>query len=279
MAEPVVVAPGGGEVIGDSPDRRVEVLADHDALHVTWSRFGPGRKGADLHVHRRHTDVFYVLAGELTIRRGPDDERLPAPAGTLVRVPPLVAHGFDNASAQEEVRYLNVHAPGEGFADYLRALRDGREPAFDQHDPPPGGGRPGEEATIGTGEVLTDEPDIRVALLADGDELVVTETSASAGRPGPPRHRHRRHAEAFAVLAGELAIEADGATLRVPAGGWALLPAGVAHTFTGAGVEPVRFLNLHAPGSGFGAFLRALCETGGDTPAAIACPGFDEEAA
>ena len=66
MNEPTVIAPGGGEVIGDAPDRRVEILSEHDALHATWSRFGPRREGADLHVHRRHTDLFYVLAGELT---------------------------------------------------------------------------------------------------------------------------------------------------------------------------------------------------------------------
>ena len=45
-------------MIGDAPDRRVEILSDHDALHATWSRFGPHRDGADLHIHRRHTDLF-----------------------------------------------------------------------------------------------------------------------------------------------------------------------------------------------------------------------------
>jgi mannose-6-phosphate isomerase-like protein (cupin superfamily) len=275
MAAPVVIAPGGGEVIGDSADRRVEVLCDHEALHVTWSRFGPGRDGADLHVHRRHTDFFYVLAGALTIRRGPRDERVPAPAGSLVRVPPLVAHGFRNASAEEEVRYLNVHAPGLGFADYMRARRDGREPVFDQEDPPPDGGRPAEEAAIGTGEVLADGPGGHALLLADAEELVLTRVSAQPGGTGPPRHHHEHHAEAFYVLEGALALEADGAALEVPAGGWALLPAGVVHTFTGAGPGPVAFLNLHAPGSGFGAFARALAA--GQAPAAaVAATGFDE---
>src|SRR3954469_16990500 len=118
-----VVAPGGGEVIGDAPDRRVEILCDHDALHVTWSRFGPGRDGADLHVHRHHTDLFYVLAGELTLRLGLDGDTAVAPAGTLVRVPPLVVHGFRN-DGREELRYLNLHAPGRRFSDHLRARRD-----------------------------------------------------------------------------------------------------------------------------------------------------------
>src|SRR3954463_14673401 len=119
----VVVAPGGGEVIGDAPDRRVEILADDPVLNATWSRFGPGREGADLHVHRRHHDCFYVLAGALTVRLGTEGRELARPAGTLVRVPPLVVHGFRNGSGEEEVRYLNFHAPGESFADYLRAMR------------------------------------------------------------------------------------------------------------------------------------------------------------
>src|SRR4029079_3090113 len=38
-----VIPPRGGEVIGDAPERRVEILADHDTLNATWSRFGPGR--------------------------------------------------------------------------------------------------------------------------------------------------------------------------------------------------------------------------------------------
>src|SRR5919201_1369336 len=127
------------ELIGDSPDRRVEILFEHDAMHVTWSRFGPRRNGADRHIHRRHTDMFYVLDGEPT-----------AGAGTLVTIPPLVVHGFRNA-ADADLRYLNLHAPGTGFADYMRGLRDGRRAPFDQEDPPDDGVRPPSAATIATG--------------------------------------------------------------------------------------------------------------------------------
>jgi hypothetical protein len=61
VSEAVLVPLGGGEIIGDSPDRRVEIISDHEKLHATWSRFGPRREGADLHIHRHHTDLFYVL--------------------------------------------------------------------------------------------------------------------------------------------------------------------------------------------------------------------------
>jgi mannose-6-phosphate isomerase-like protein (cupin superfamily) len=147
-----VIPPGGGEVIGDSPERRVEILAEHDALHATWARFGPGREGTGLHIHRHHDDVFYVIDGELTIRLGVDDERVVVPAGTFVLVPPLVVHGFLNGS-DADVRYLNFHAPGTGFADYMRGLRDGRRVPFDQEPPPDDGVRPPSAATIATGRV------------------------------------------------------------------------------------------------------------------------------
>ena len=133
------------ELIGDSPDRRVEILLEHDAVHVTWSRFGPGRDGADPHIHRRHTDMFYVLDGELTLKL--ESGEVTVPAGTLVAIPPLVVHGFRNA-ADADVRYLNLHAPGTGFADYMRGLRDGNRVHFDQEDPPADGTRPPTDITI-----------------------------------------------------------------------------------------------------------------------------------
>ena len=157
MSEPTVIPPGGGEVVGDAPERRVEILSDHEALNATWSRFGAHREGADLHVHRQHVDLFYVLDGELTIRLGVGDDGVVVPAGTLARVPPLVVHGFRNAS-DADVRYLNFHAPGKGFNVYMRALRDGREAAYDQHAPPADGGRPTTDAVIGGAEVAVEEP-------------------------------------------------------------------------------------------------------------------------
>ena len=153
--------PGGGEVIGDSAERRVEILCDRDELHATWSRFAPGRDGADPHIHRHHTDLFYVLQGELTIGLGADRQETAVPAGSLVVAPPFVVHAFRNASPTEEVRYLNFHAPGGGFADYLRGVT----PGFDSEDPPADGGRPVEEALIvpaEAGPLLIDRDEIRI---------------------------------------------------------------------------------------------------------------------
>ena len=239
-----MIAPGGGEVIGDAPDRRVEILADHEALTATWSRFGPRREGADLHVHRRHDDLFYVLAGALTVLLGPEGREVVVPAGGLARVPPLVVHGFRNGG-DAELRYLNFHAPGQGFADYLRAMRDGRTLSYDQEPPPADGGRPAAAAVIG------DQPPAdRLRPLADVEAIGVAEQLLDG--PGGRAHVHRHHVESFYVLVGELALIAGGRELRAQAGSWVHVPPGVPHSVS-CGSEPVRLLDLHTPNYDFGA--------------------------
>ena len=132
----IVVPPGGGEVVGDAPDRRVEILCEVDFMHATWTRMGPLRDGADLHVHREHTDVFVVLEGTLTLKVEGGARTVKGPA--IVAVPPMVAHGFRNSS-DADVWYVNLHMPGTGFGDYMRGLRERQRVPFDQFDPPAGG--------------------------------------------------------------------------------------------------------------------------------------------
>jgi quercetin dioxygenase-like cupin family protein len=115
---------------GSPGARRVEILSDDDSLHATWSRFAPCREGADLHVHRRHSDVFYVLEGELTVRLGVEDEAVPVPAGTLARVPPMVVHGFQNGSDGTAVS--GASCARSRTAPMSRSARP-RAPGFDQH--------------------------------------------------------------------------------------------------------------------------------------------------
>jgi mannose-6-phosphate isomerase-like protein (cupin superfamily) len=228
MGAATVIPPGGGEVVGDSADRRVEILCDHDAVHVTWSRLGPGRDGADLHIHRRHTDFFYVLDGELTLRLGREGEEVPIPAGMLARVPPFVVHGFRNAS-DAEVRYLNLHAPGVGFADYMRAIRDGRSLTYDQEPPPADGVRPASEAVIGCEPVHI-------------EEIAITEVSGDSVEPPSPQASHR-HIEGFYVLEGELALTVGDRELRAEAGSWVQVSPRVARRVS----VPARHLNVRAP--------------------------------
>ena len=257
-----VIGAGAGEVVGDSPERRVEILSDHEHVHATWTRYAPHRDGADLHIHRRHTDLFYVLEGELTVRLGAADEQVAVPAGTLVRVPPLVVHGFRNAG-DGELCYLNLHAPGERFADYLRAMRDGRSFVYDQETPPEDGGRPIADAVIGGDGFSSDG----VRLLADVDEIAIAELSPVSGG----EHVHARHYEAYYVLEGSLEVMVDGRGQRADAGSWVAIPPGARHEVAGSS----RVLNVHAPGRGFGEFARALAD-GDDEARAAERAGFDQ---
>jgi quercetin dioxygenase-like cupin family protein len=122
-----------GERITDRPGRRLTLYADSEHLTLTEHEYGPGQRGATPHIHHDHSDAFLVLEGEvqITFESGP----LSASAGTFVLIPPDVVHSFDNTS-DAAARFFNVHAPACGFGDYLR----GRNPGFDQHEPPPDGG-------------------------------------------------------------------------------------------------------------------------------------------
>jgi mannose-6-phosphate isomerase-like protein (cupin superfamily) len=252
VAEAVLIPSGGGEIVGDAADRRIAILSEDDALHSTWSRYGPHREGADLHVHREHTDLFYVLEGTLTVRLGPDDEQVPVGPGNLVRVPPLVVHGFRNAS-DGDVRYLNFHAPGQGFADFMRGLRDGRDVSYDQFPPPADGGRPKTEAAIGFREVVAQENGMHVELLADVEAIGFAEVRAEPGSPAPPAHVHREHVESFYVLEGKLTVTTGGRELSAVAGSWVQIPRGVPHSFAPNGTAGARFLDVHTPSYGLGA--------------------------
>src|SRR5439155_4092363 len=70
-------------------------------------------------------------------------------------------------AAASTLRYVNLHIPGCGFADYLRALRDGRTLVYDQEDPPADGVRPASEAVIGPPPTLGAEP-VAVGVIGAG---------------------------------------------------------------------------------------------------------------
>jgi quercetin dioxygenase-like cupin family protein len=158
-----------GETITDKAERNVILLAGHPEITVTWSRYAPGERGPDLHVHHEHTDAFYVLDGELTFELGPTAEVVQVAAGGFVAVPPDVPHAFRNGG-EADARWFNFHAPDKGFAEFMRGQCDGRRVAWDSFDAPPGGGLPA------TGVALTasggcDLPELRVR--PDGAGVVV----------------------------------------------------------------------------------------------------------
>ena len=99
------------------------------------------------HVHNRHTDAFYVIEGELTLEVGRESESITVSPGGLVAVPPGVAHAFRN-DGDRPARWLTIHAPDGGFADFMRGVRDGVEVEWDITPVPVRGGAPAEEAIV-----------------------------------------------------------------------------------------------------------------------------------
>jgi mannose-6-phosphate isomerase-like protein (cupin superfamily) len=128
--------------------REVRIKIGSEDLALTESLYGPGESGPGPHVHHEHSDSFWVLEGELVFEIA--GERSVVRSGGFVSVPPDVVHTFRN-EGPADARFINLHTPGKGFDEYLRAMARGEEDAderFDTFDPPEDGGRPASEATV-----------------------------------------------------------------------------------------------------------------------------------
>jgi quercetin dioxygenase-like cupin family protein len=112
MDEPIALASGEG----------IPLKADRPELSLLEITFDPG-SSVDPHFHKRHSDSFYVLEGEVEFHVG--DEVVHGTPGTYVLAPPDVVHWFRNVS-DAPVRMLNLHTPG-GFAQYRRELAELRK--------------------------------------------------------------------------------------------------------------------------------------------------------
>ena len=249
------------ETIGDTKTRKVVLLAEHEQITITHSRFSTGERGPDLHVHHEHVDAFYVLDGELTFELGPRSQKVRMGHGGFVAVPPHVGHSFVN-EGEKDVRWLNFHAPERGFANFLRSLREGAPGQWDSFDMPADGGLPAEHAVVsppGEGERLrTGRRDVLIK--CELDDLVVVEWELDGPYAGPPVHQHERQVDAFYVVEGELEVTMHGADETFRADALADVPAGVDHTFHHRADARARVLNIHAPNRGFADSLRQMAD-------------------
>jgi mannose-6-phosphate isomerase-like protein (cupin superfamily) len=272
--EAVFLGPDEGEAMSDGPEKTVRLLADTEQVAATWSRYAVGTRGPDLHVHRRHADAFYVLDGSLTFGVGPDTaESVEVAAGSFVLVPAGVVHTFVN-DGPGEARFLNFHAPGMGFGEYLRAMRDGRDEdvaGFDSFDPPPDGGRAASDVVVrgpDDGETIAIGP-ARATFKAEGSDGDGTFSLSDSRLPppyqGPPLHWHETLVDSYYVLEGTLTVELDDDARDASPGSFVLVPPGVPHAFSNAASDPVRALHLMAPG-GFEEYLKEAAAEARDEP-------------
>jgi mannose-6-phosphate isomerase-like protein (cupin superfamily) len=269
--QPVLLRSGEGETIFDQPKRTIRVLADREEVALTWFRYEPGEEGPSPHVHKRHTDAFYVLEGELEVGLGPGVKRFEAMPGTLAAAPPNVVHTFRNAS-DAPTTFLNIHAPSMGFVEMLRAARDGGEEdaaQFDQFEPPADGGRGLSDAVLrapGEGDSISLGQSKAIFKAEDSDVdgfFSLMETLIAPGFPGPVLHRHERMVDSFYVLDGRLSLQLGDQRAEAGPGDFALMPPTAAHTFANPGEEGVRVLNLMAPG-GFEQYLKDVARAAVD---------------
>jgi quercetin dioxygenase-like cupin family protein len=246
---PLLLRPGEGETTTDRPERTLRILAELEQLIVTWFRYEPGEHGPDPHIHRRHTDAFYVLQGEVEFGLGPNVTSVPAPAGSYAAAPPGLVHTFRNSSDATAV-FLNVHAPSSGFGDVLRG---GGEEHFDQEDPPSDGGRALEEAIVATpeGGERHEREHGMIVIKGELPQLSVLELTFRPGWEGVPPHVHDDHVDAFLVLQGEVDFVLAGETRKAGPETFVAAPPGASHGFANASDQPIRVLNLHAPETGF----------------------------
>jgi quercetin dioxygenase-like cupin family protein len=256
VAQAVLLRPGEGEAVADSPEKTLLLLVDHEALALTWFRYPAHEDGPERHIHKTHTDAFYVLSGEVSFRVGPDETHvIRGQAGTFVAAPPGVVHTFANES-DEESTFLNIHAPNAGFADMLRARRDRRHEEadrFDQHPPPADGGRPLSEAIVvlpGEGETIPGEHRVFV-VTAELPELEVIEFACDPAFGPVDPHVHPAKIDSFFVLEGELEFTLDDETVRIGPGSLVAALPGFRHGFRNPGPTQARFVNIHAPSDGF----------------------------
>jgi quercetin dioxygenase-like cupin family protein len=262
VAQALLLRPGEGEAVADSPQKTLLLLVDHEALALTWFRYPAHEDGPARHIHKTHTDAFYVLSGEVSFRVGPDQSHVVrGTAGTFVAAPPGVVHTFANASS-EEATFLNIHAPNAGFADMLRARRDGRHrdaDRFDQHPPPPDGGKPLSEAIVvlpGEGEAIPGEHRDFV-VKAELDELELIEFTCDPEFGPVDSHVHPDKIDSFFVIDGELEFTLEHETVRVGSGSLVAALPGARHGFRNPGPGQARFVNIHAPSDGFIERVRA----------------------
>ncbi|WP_420714081.1 cupin domain-containing protein [Gordonia sp. SL306] len=90
-----------------------------DALSTLEVRLQAGADGAAPHFHRRSSEMFYVVDGELRVMTG--DRIVTVGVGNSLVVPPLMPHAF-GATPDSAARVLIVLTPGVERFEYFRLL-------------------------------------------------------------------------------------------------------------------------------------------------------------
>jgi quercetin dioxygenase-like cupin family protein len=107
----------------------------------------------------------------------------------------------------------------------------------------------------GEGERLSG-PKREIYVRYAGPEYEVLEFECEPGFGPVDPHVHEDHTDSFFILEGEVEFTIGNEVVRAGPGTWVAAPSGVRHGFAIPGPGGARFLNIHAPGTGFIAGVR-----------------------
>ena len=98
----------------------------------------------------------------------------------------------------------------------------------------------------------------RHRILAELPELEVIDLRFGPDFEGVAPHTHADHADSFYVLEGEAEFTVGDDVVCAGPGTFVSAPVGALHGFRNTGDGELRLLNVHAPNTGFAAWLRGL---------------------
>jgi quercetin dioxygenase-like cupin family protein len=112
------------------------------------------------------------------------------------------------------------------------------------------------------GEAVVDRPRRSVRVLFEHELLDASYACSAAGERGAEPHIHVEHVDAFYVLDGEVTFRVgpELEPVRAGAGTFVLVPPHLVHGFDNDSDATARWLNFHAPSTGFLAWLRGDVE-------------------
>lgn len=137
MSVPLFVPPGEGEFVSIRGRKKtyfkLTVPDTNGEFGFFEHHMAPEASGASPHVHRKTTEMFYVVRGEIEFTIG--DRKEVGTPGAFAFIPKNAPHGFTNVGS-EDATLLIMFYPMNNKDDYFRGLerltRDGRNPSLEE---------------------------------------------------------------------------------------------------------------------------------------------------
>lgn len=136
MSLPLILQPGEGRTV-QFHTSTCTFKATGKETHGHFGLFEfvmePGTDGASPHIHKKLSEAFYVVDGEIELVLG--DRRIVAEPKTFILVPENTPHGFSNAG-QTQATLLILFCPADSREQYFEGLaelrKDGRQPTQEE---------------------------------------------------------------------------------------------------------------------------------------------------